>query len=148
MLSASQMPAPETLRKANARFVEWAAGRGNVRVVPLARMQRQLMEENALDIGGARLEPAKDAPLLQRDALHPAPLGMAGLACAVAVEIKEAVAGAAPSKSSADDCTPEPVETFVRARGELKPSRRAVPIAPAKDGRETDERAKDGSDKR
>jgi hypothetical protein len=147
MLSAAQMPSAETLRKANARFVEWAAGRGNVRVVPLARMQRQLMEENALDIGGARLEPAKDAPLLQRDALHPAPLGMAGLACAVAVEIKEAVA-AAPSVASADDCTPEPVETFARARGELKPSRRATPVAPAKDGRETDERAKDGSGQR
>jgi hypothetical protein len=133
MLSAAQMPSAETLRKANARFVEWAAGRSNIRVVPLARMQRQLMEENALDIGGARLEPAKDAPLLQRDALHPAPLGMAGLACAVAVEIKEAVSAADRSKAAADDCTPEPVETFARARGELKPSRRAVPAAPAKD---------------
>ncbi len=133
MLSVAQMPSAETLRKANARFVEWAAGRSNIRVVPLARMQRQLMEENALDIGGARLEPAKDAPLLQRDALHPAPLGMAGLACAVAVEIKEAVSAADRSKAAADDCTPEPVETFARARGELKPSRRAVPAAPAKD---------------
>ena len=123
MLSARQMPAADTLRKANARFLEWAAGRSNVRVVPLARMQRQLMDENALDIGDTRIESKPDAPLLQRDELHPAPHGMAGLACAVASELKSAV-DSRLAGSAADGCEPEPAETVARARGELKASRR------------------------
>jgi len=119
MLSPTQMPAKDTLAKANARLAEWAKPRANVRVLPLASMQRQLMEQNALEIDGKKLTPTKDLPLLQRDALHPAPLGMAGLACAVASELKEAVH--APD----DGCEPEPGQTIERARGELKASRRA-----------------------
>ena len=121
MLSPSQMPAKETLAKANARFAEWAKSRANVRVLPLADMQRQLMEERALDIRGVRLESTKQAPLLQRDELHPAPHGMAGLACAVAAEMKDALA-AAPSTDATDECAPEPNSTIQRASGALKPS--------------------------
>ena len=53
---------------------------------------------------------------------------MAGLACAVASEMKEALH--APD----DGCDPEPQGTIERARGELKASRRAPqkrPDAPA-----------------
>ena len=123
MLAPSQVPAKETLAKANARFAEWAKAHANVRVLPLAAMQRQLMEQNALDIGGKRLEATKDAPLLQRDELHPAPQGMAGLACAVATELKSAV------HAQPDDCEPEPHDTLGRARATLKPSGRP-PSAP------------------
>ena len=73
---------------------------------------------------GKKLTPTKDMPLLQRDALHPAPLGMAGLACAVASELKDAV------RAPDDGCEPEPRQTIERARGELKPSRR-TPQKPA-----------------
>ena len=125
MLSRMQVPSEDTLRKANARFAEWAKTRSNVRVVPLAAMQRQLMEERALDIAGERLVATKDAPLLQRDELHPAPHGLAGLACAVAEELKSAVA-AAPG-----GCDPDPRETVERARGELKPARRVNNAAKA-----------------
>ena len=121
MLSPAQMPARETLAKANARFAEWAKDRANVRVLPLADMQRQLMEDRALEIRGVRLESTKQSPLLQRDELHPAPHGMAGLACAVAAEMKDALASekrAAPQ----DDCTPEPNSTIQRASAALKPS--------------------------
>jgi len=124
MLSPTQMPKQETLAKANARLAEWAKGRTNVRVLPLASMQRQLMEQNSLEIDGKKLTPTKDMPLLQRDALHPAPLGMAGLACAVASELKDAV------RAPDDGCEPEPGQTIERARGELKPSRR-TPQKPA-----------------
>ncbi|MEY4117275.1 MAG: hypothetical protein RLZZ116_603 [Planctomycetota bacterium] len=124
MLSPTQMPKQETLAKANARLSEWAKGRTNVRVLPLASMQRQLMEQNSLEIDGKKLTPTKDLPLLQRDALHPAPLGMAGLACAVASELKDAV------RAPDDGCEPEPNQTIARARGELKASRRA-PQKPA-----------------
>lgn len=132
MLSRRQMPAAETLAKLNARLAEWALARPNVRVVPLARMQRQLMEDRALEIDGVRLVSTPERPLLQKDELHPAPMGMAGLACAVASELKDALSmrateaaqKAAETIKSEDGCTPEPHSTFERARGELKPSRR------------------------
>lgn len=133
MLAPAQMPAKETLAKANARFAEWAKGRANIRVLPLADMQRQLMEERALEIRGVRLESTKQAPLLQRDELHPAPHGMAGLACAVAAEMKDALA-AAPSADAADDCAPEPNSTIQRASGALKPSGGRPKPAPAPEG--------------
>ncbi len=146
MLSARQMPAPDTLAKANERFRVWAKDRANVRVVPLARMQKQLMEEGALEIGADRLESTKDAPLLQRDELHPTPQGLAGLACAVADEVKDALRmreASEPTKSDdapsatpqlptgdarlvkARDCEPDPEGTVARARETL--SRRATP---------------------
>jgi len=125
MLSPAQMPAKDTLAKANARFAEWAAARANIVVVPLASMQRQLMEERALEIRGVRLEGTAETPLLQRDQLHPAPLGLAGLASAIVVDLKDALASAAKA-SVADDCEPEPRATFERARAALKPSRRAA----------------------
>ena len=123
MLSSMQVPSADTLRKANDRFAQWAKSRPNVRVVPLAAMQRQLMEERALDIAGGRITATKDAPLLQRDDLHPAPHGMAGLACAVAEELKSACASVAPAS---EGCDPDPTETVERARGTLKPARRPV----------------------
>ncbi|MEY3143740.1 MAG: hypothetical protein RLY21_2233 [Planctomycetota bacterium] len=130
MLSPAQMPAKDTLAKANARFAEWAKGRANIRVLPLADMQRQLMEERALEIRGVRLESTKQAPLLQRDELHPAPLGMAGLACAVAAEMKDALAATKAAAATYDDCAPEPNSTIERASGALKPSG-TRPRAPA-----------------
>ncbi|MBI1303385.1 MAG: hypothetical protein GC172_06320 [Phycisphaera sp.] len=133
MLSPAQMPAKDTLAKANARFAEWAAARANIVVVPLAAMQRQLMEERALEIRGVRLEGTAETPLLQRDQLHPAPLGLAGLASAIAADLKDALASAKKTPV-ADDCDPEPKATFERARAGLKPSRRApqpTPAAPA-----------------
>ncbi|MEY3142363.1 MAG: hypothetical protein RLY21_856 [Planctomycetota bacterium] len=122
MLAPAQMPAKDTLVKANARFAEWAKGRANIRVVPLADMQRQLMEERALEIRGVRLESTKQAPLLQRDELHPAPHGMAGLACAVAAEMKDALTEAESTASVQDGCVPEPNSTIQRATAALKPS--------------------------
>ena len=134
MLSARQMPATETLAKANERFRAWAKDRANVRVVPLARMQKQLMEEGALEIGTDRLVATKDAPLLQRDELHPTPQGLAGLACAVAEDVKAAVAAREDARANAQlndakDCEPDAEDTIQRARGTL--ARRATPRTPA-----------------
>jgi hypothetical protein len=118
MLSQSQVPAPDTLVKLNARFEEWASSRPTVHTLSLSKMQKQLMEQNALEIGGKQLIGTKDAPLLQRDELHPTARGLAGLACVVAAELKTAL------KCPADQCTPEPEGTMGRAREELKPSGR------------------------
>ena len=136
MLSPAQMPAKETLRKANTRFAEWANTRENVRILPLANMQRQLMEERALEVRGVRLEGTPARPLLQRDELHPAPLGMVGLAVAVAVELKDALAVSADANASAntnDNCAQEPNSTIERASAALKPSGNlpTKPAAPA-----------------
>jgi hypothetical protein len=158
MLSARQMPAPDTLAKANERFRAWAKERTNVRVVPLARMQRQLMEEGALEIGADRLVSTREAPLLQRDELHPTPQGLAGLACAVATEVKSALAaedtpaggtandardgaGAAgvaakdalkTALKTAEGCEPDPADTIIRARDTLtrRPKPQAKPETP------------------
>jgi hypothetical protein len=134
MLSPAQMPAKETLRKANTRFAEWAKTRENVRILPLANMQRQLMEERALEVRGVRLEGTAARPLLQRDELHPAPLGMAGLAVAVAAELKDALAVSTEANANTNDnCAPEPNSTIERASAALKPSgnRPTKPAAPA-----------------
>jgi hypothetical protein len=58
---------------------------------------------------------------------------MAGIACAMAAEMKDALA-AAPSAGAADDCTPEPNSTIQRASGALKPSGRRPQPAPAPEG--------------
>jgi len=136
MLSARQMPSPDTLAKANERFLAWVKERTNVRVVPLARMQRQLMEESALEIGADRLVATKDAPLLQRDELHPTPQGLAGLACAVAIEMKSAAAPTSATEASdgqPDDCEPDPEQTIGRARATLTRRPRPEPRTPAKE---------------
>ena len=136
MLSARQMPSPDTLAKANERFLAWAKERTNVRVVPLARMQRQLMEEGALEIGTDRLVATKDAPLLQRDELHPTPHGLAGLACAVAIEVKSAAASTSATEVSvqkSDDCEPDPEQTIGRARETLTRRPRPESRIPAKE---------------
>ena len=113
MLGKRQVPARETLDAANARLAEWAAKRPNVRIVPLSSMQADLASGDGLEIAGTRLKPSDGAPLLQRDALHPAPLGLAGLAC----ELRPRIADACGIDG---DCTPDPLATFERARATLR----------------------------
>ena len=129
MLSASQMPSAETLIKVNARFAAWAKERPNVCMMPLARMQQQLMNEGVFEHDGKRLVATSAAPLLQRDQLHPTPRGLAGIACATASALKLAVQqSSGVTAAVAPMCEPEPTETFERARGELKP--RPKPASP------------------
>ena len=113
MLGKRQVPARETLDAANARLAEWAAKRPNVRIVPLSSMQADLASGDGLEIAGTRLKPSEEAPLLQRDALHPAPLGLAGLAC----ELRPRIADACGIDG---DCPPDPLATFERARATLR----------------------------
>ncbi|MFM7135251.1 MAG: hypothetical protein ACKO0W_13165 [Planctomycetota bacterium] len=127
MLAKSQMPAPATLAAVNARLAEWARARPNVIVVPLAMLQRQLMEQGALEFAGRRLEGTKESPLLQRDDLHPAPLGMAGIACVVAESLKVALLD--DEARAKEDCAPEPADTIARARETLR--RMGIPPANA-----------------
>jgi len=79
MLSASQMPAKETLSRCNERLRRWAAERPKVVVLPLARMQSSLMRDGSLEVAGATLRSTSGAPLLQRDRLHPTFAGTVAL---------------------------------------------------------------------
>lgn len=124
MLSPAQMPAAETLAKANARLAEWAKGRANVRILPLAAMQESLATANAITVGDKRLVGTKEAPLLQRDELHPSPQGLAGLACVVAEAMKDEL------KERAGDCPVEPEATIARAKTRLRKLERPASAEP------------------
>lgn len=113
MLGSRQVPARGTIDAANARLAEWAASRPNVRIVPLSSMQEDLASGDGLEIAGTRLKPTAEAPLLQRDALHPAPLGLAGLACDLRPRIADAC-------GVDGECPPDPLATFARARETLR----------------------------
>lgn len=121
MLNANQVPAAATLKSVNARLNEWAKTHPRVTVLSLSRMQRELMEENALHVRDTRLVGTKENPLLQRDALHPTALGLAGLACVVTDALKVAV------KRESDGCTPEPDATMSRACAGMKRSAQPRP---------------------
>jgi len=124
MLSPAQMPAAETLAKANARLAEWAKARANVRILPLAAMQESLSTANAITVGDKRLVGTKEAPLLQRDELHPSPQGLAGLACVVAEAMKDEL------KERAGDCPVEPEATIARAKTRLRKLERPASAEP------------------
>jgi hypothetical protein len=117
MLSKAQMPEAATLTKVNERLSAWAKEHPSVTIVALADMQRQLMDDGSLDIGGERLVSTAAAPLLQRDQLHPSAQGLAGIGCAVATAIKQAMGDACANAAS---CTPSAEATMGRAREKLE----------------------------
>ncbi len=151
MLSRTQMPDVQTLAQLNTRLKEWAKTHANVRVIALSSMLEEINREhhqaatqsNASNASGAkqRTQSANSTglELLQRDDLHPAPRGLARLACAVANELNAVIdaspiaatgaangtthdAGSDTDTDTDTDCVAEPVSTFERARGELKRS--------------------------
>lgn len=88
MLSAAQVPAPETRARMNRRIREWAAAREAV-VVPLSELVGKLRAGGEVRSGSRVYSGAASRALLQRDRLHPT---VEGLAC-VAVAALEAFAG-------------------------------------------------------
>ncbi len=117
MLSKEQVPQAATLAKVNERLIAWAKERPRVVVFPLAQMQQQLLNNGSLDIAGEHLVSSPDAPLLQKDQLHPSPRGLAGIGCAAATALKTALGDMATSGAT---CESTAAETFERARAELK----------------------------
>lgn len=143
MLSRAQMPQVATLEQLNTRLKDWAKTRPNVRVIALSTMLEEISREHAqpstlsdTTSNSSSKKPTRRVErtgleLLQPDDLHPAPRGLARLACAVANELNSSVkiapiaastTAGSSTKDGADDCVAEPVSTFERARGQLKPS--------------------------
>ena len=92
MLSASQIPEPDVLKKLNERLQQWAEKRPRVHVFALSRWIRSVKaeEESLVYDGERRFLPSK--VLLQTDRLHATRLGMALLAYRILPSVREAVA--------------------------------------------------------
>lgn len=79
MLRPRQIPSAEMLAKLNARLAAWAEQRGDVQVVPLSQLIRELkVDGTSLPTAAGALRTAPSA-LLQADRLHATRLGMAFL---------------------------------------------------------------------
>jgi len=126
MLSASQMPKPETLKALNERLSVWAAARPNVSVFPLAKLVDQMRSEGTFTVGGHRWPAGSARSLMQRDRLHPTAQGLIALAQAVAVE----VAGMAPTEAK-DAFEVDPEVIMDRVRASLRARNRSRIGAPA-----------------
>ena len=82
-MPASFVPPLASIEAANARLAAWAADHPNVRVVPLAKMIRQLHDEQLVEVAGKRFAATAEQPLLQADELHATPAGLAAITCVV-----------------------------------------------------------------
>lgn len=82
-MPASFVPPLASIEAANARLAAWAKDRPNVCVVPLAKLIRQLHDEQLVEVAGKRLLATPEQPLLQADELHATPAGLAAITCVV-----------------------------------------------------------------
>jgi hypothetical protein len=83
MLSIDEIPSSETLAAANRRLKQWAAKHSAVVVVPLAKIIKTAMADQALAVHSFIVPPGKTRALIQNDKLHPTPRGCAVLAVAI-----------------------------------------------------------------
>ncbi|MBT8485187.1 MAG: hypothetical protein KJO43_06375 [Phycisphaerae bacterium] len=86
MLSAGQVPTPQTRATLNDRVREWATTRPHVRIVPLAAFLDEARAGTAVSIGRHRWPPA--SPFLQPDHLHPTSAGLLALTQLLVVELR------------------------------------------------------------
>ncbi|MSR28386.1 MAG: hypothetical protein EXS03_02275 [Phycisphaerales bacterium] len=103
MLSAAQVPSPETLVKANERIGAWVSTRPGVRMVPLAAILASLKRGETVTLGGSQWDPAKCGAMLQGDQLHPTFCGTVALAAGIMMTASEF------DPSSASPWTMDPV---------------------------------------
>jgi len=71
MLSLSQLPEPETLKRANERIRAWADRRERVTVYPLSSLVEQVRSGAGVDLAGLVWTPEQARRFIQRDKLHP-----------------------------------------------------------------------------
>lgn len=87
MLSRSQMPAAETIAKANTRIAAWAEARGNVILFPLADLVTDLKAGKSITVGGVEFVPTAGR-LIQSDDLHPTFRGSLAMGFLLAEKLK------------------------------------------------------------
>lgn len=90
ILSPSQVPAPETLAKANERVLAWIAKRPNAFRFRLADTTSRLARGEPVLVAGVKVEPRPNAALLQPDRLHPSFRGTVTLGLQVAETLETA----------------------------------------------------------
>lgn len=71
IISAHQVPKPETLLKLNARIAEWVATKQKVILMPLSTLVEKLRSDQPIEVNGKTWSSATLGALLQRDRLHP-----------------------------------------------------------------------------
>ncbi len=137
ILSASQVPTPETLAKANERVLAWIAERPNAFRFRLADTTGRLARGEPVFVAGVKVEPRPNAPLLQPDRLHPTFRGTVTLGLQVA-DTLEAAFGTPVAGRVVRDETVAAARTRTVAgerEAERRAERRSRPTAPvATDG--------------
>jgi hypothetical protein len=104
MISASQMPDVDIIKKANERIRAWAEKRGHVVVFPLADLVEQLKSGKPVTMGGITFASDKGR-LIQSDDLHPTMRGSIALALAIAERVNAAFAGEQKINVVADEAS-------------------------------------------
>jgi hypothetical protein len=134
MLSKAQMPALETIARANERIRTWAAERPRVAVVPLARLVAELRSGKPFEAGRRTWSEAADGALIQRDQLHPTFVGSLALLACIEQAVNERFLGVtqpnAPGAPRAFREDPAAVAATWRDRADAAPTpaRRRPPV--------------------
>lgn len=125
MLSKAQMPALDTIARANARIHAWAEERPRVAVVPLARLVTELRSGKPFEAGRRTWSESADGALIQRDQLHPTFVGsLALLACIEQAVCEQFLGIAQPNAPGAPQVfrqDPATVSTAWRERADAAP---------------------------
>jgi hypothetical protein len=125
MLSRAQMPARETLDRANEEIRAWAARRPRVALLPLGRLVSDLRAGKPFQAGRRTWDAAVDGALIQRDDLHPTFEGSVALLARAEQAANDRFLGArqpnAPGAPAAFEH--DPAKVAERVRIELVPAR-------------------------
>jgi hypothetical protein len=97
MLGEKEIPSADEMTAANRRLREWAEGRPQVTIFPLAEFMRSAMANQAIKVHGAEIPAGQTRALIQEDRLHPSVPGSATLAVAIldVIQAKEPPSNAA-----------------------------------------------------
>ncbi len=134
MLSKAQMPALDTIARANERIRAWAEERPRVAVVPLARLVAELRSGKPFEAGRRTWSESADGALIQRDQLHPTFVGSLALLACIEQAVCERFLGIAqPNAPGAPEIfrqDPAAVATAWRERADASPppARRKQPV--------------------
>ncbi|MAF66285.1 MAG: hypothetical protein CMJ84_11595 [Planctomycetes bacterium] len=141
LLERGHLPPAPMLASFNARLYEWAAGRPNVTVAPLAAYTELVREGKDIELRGNRWAPASLEDLLQEDLLHPTVEG----SVAISILFLDTLVAARPEVDGADLRWELPgiLERLMAATAEARNERRAKARRREERRREREERRRE-----
>ena len=141
MLSARQVPRPETLEKLNKRINAWASERKNVVMVPMAEFVDDLRAGKGVSVSDIVYPPGSIRKLLQRDEPHPTLEGLAAVTALSFIRFCES-----NKKVSVDDFERRPLVIRERVIAAIRAAKKRPGKLPAKEALSGDskESEKDG----